>query len=260
MPLDVSQIDRSLLAHSPLTSVICQVRFNPTPAAGDARKVQELRKKLGGEAAFPGLEPITEASINISIAPNAPPVSQQQNSTGWRMSSQDGKRVVVLLPSAVALEVFSYPGWDAYGQELETLLSAVAESVEPVFEQRLGLRYINQLTTPDVRAPEGWREFIDPAFLGFGTHEEIASMVTFSRQQVVLQLDEDARCTIHQGYAPDEERDNALTYILDFDIAREGTRPFDSSGIREAADRFNAYALRLFQLSTTSELRSHLTS
>lgn len=260
MALDVSQVDRSLLAQSPLTSVICQVRFNPTPAAGDARKVQELREKLGGQAAFPVLEPITEAAINISIGQNTPPVAQQQNSTGWRMTSPDGKRVVVLLPSAVALECFNYPGWDAFVEELETLLSAVSESVEPVFEQRLGLRYINQLTTPEVRSPEAWSEFIDPAFLGLGTHDEIAPMVKFSRQQVVLQLDADTRGTVHQGYAPDEERDNALTYVLDFDIAREGTRPFDSAAIRETADQFNAYALRLFQLATTSDLRSQLTT
>lgn len=256
----MSQVDRSLLSQSPLTSVICQVRFNPTPAAGDARKVQELREKLGGEAAFPALEPITEAAINISISPTAPPVSQQQNSTGWRMTSEDGKRVVVLLPSAVALESFDYPGWDGFAQDLEALLVAISESVEPVFEQRLGLRYINQLTSPNVQTPEGWRDYIDPTFLGLGVHDEIASMVRFSRQQVVLQLDEDTRGTLHQGYAPDDERENALTYVLDFDIAREGTRPFDSAGIREAVDRFNAYALRLFQLATTGTLRAHLGS
>lgn len=255
MPLEVSNVDRTLLTHSPLTNVICQVRFDPTPRAGEARVVQELRTRLGGEEAFPHLEPIAEASLSVSVGPNAPPVSQQINATGWRMRTNDGGRIVSLLPSSVSYEVSDYPGWDEFVAQFDAVLAAIAECVQPVFEQRLGLRYINQLTVPEVRSPEGWRGYIDDAFVGLAANTEIDSLVIFTRQQAVLQLDDETRCTLNHGFAPDEAREQALTYVLDFDVAREGTRLFDTDGLHAAAERFNAYALRLFQIATTMQLR-----
>lgn len=260
LPLDVSQVDPALLANSPLTNVTCQLRFDPTPRASEARIAQELRTRLGGESRFPRIDSIAEASLAITVGQNAPPVSQQVNATGWRLRSGDGKQAVSLLPSSVALEVSDYQGWESYRAELEAVLTAVAECVEPVFEQRLGLRYINQLTVPEVRRPDEWHGYIDDAFLGIGSHEELGALVGFTRQQAVLELDDEARCTLNHGFAPDESRDRALTYVLDYDVAREGTRLFDIGGLREAADRFNAYALRLFQITTTPAMRELLTS
>jgi uncharacterized protein (TIGR04255 family) len=259
VPLDVSNVDRTLLANSPLTSVVCQVRFDPTPRAGEARVVQELRTRLGGEDAFPHLESIAEASLSISVGPNAPPVSQQINATGWRMRTNDGSRIVSLLPSSVSYEVADYPGWDAFVAGFDTVIAAVSEIVEPVFEQRFGMRYINQLTVPEVRAPDGWRGYIEDAFLGLATDDEIGDSVIFARQQAVLQLDDETRCTVNHGFAPDDARDQALTYVLDLDVAREGTRLFDIAGVHAASERFNDYALRLFQISTTAQLRELMT-
>jgi uncharacterized protein (TIGR04255 family) len=255
VPLDVSNVDRTLLAQSPLTSVVCQVRFDSTPRAGEARLAQDLRTRLGGEEAFPQLEAIAEASLSVSVGPNAPPVSQQINATGWRMASGDGGRIVSLLPSSVSFEVTQYSGWPDFAAQFDAVIDAIAECVQPVFEQRLGLRYINQLTVPEVRSPEGWRGYVDDAFVGLASHAEIDNMIIFARQQAVLQLDDETRCTLNHGFAPDEAREQALTYVLDFDVAREGTRLFDTAGLHAAAERFNAYALRLFQISTTAQLR-----
>ena len=118
MPLDVSQVDRSVLLNSQLASVICQVRFDPTPRAGEANMVKQLRERLGGEAAFPKLDQIAEASVNVSIARATAPVAVQDNQTGWRMQSADERQVVILLPVLVTLEVFNYEGWDTFSQRL----------------------------------------------------------------------------------------------------------------------------------------------
>ena len=258
MPLDVSQVDRSVLLNSQLASVICQVRFDPTPRAGEANMVKQLRERLGGEAAFPKLDQIAEASVNVSIARATAPVAVQDNQTGWRMQSADERQVVILLPVLVTLEVFNYEGWDTFSQRLREVLEAVGELVEPVFEQRLGLRYINQLTVPETRISTDWVGNVDPHFLGIGAHPEIAGDILYARQQALLQLDEEVRCTINHGFAPDDDREGALTYVLDFDLAREGARSFDVPSILDAAATFNTYALRLFQIATTPELRERL--
>jgi uncharacterized protein (TIGR04255 family) len=260
VPLDVSDLDRSLLAIPPLTSVICQIRFDESGGGADARTIQKLRERLGGEAEFPSLDQIAESSVSIAVSGEAPPVAAQQvTAKGWRMQSADGTRSVVLLPASVALEVSRYGGWEVFAGQLDDLLGAVIESVEPVFEQRLGLRYINQIDRFDIHSADGWRGRIEDPFLGPVSNDELGPLVVFSRQQAVLQLDEEeTRCTINQGFAPDEARGQALTYVLDFDVFRAGTRPFDRQALNDAAAKFNSYALKLFQAATTSELRSEL--
>jgi uncharacterized protein (TIGR04255 family) len=262
MSLDLSAVDRSVLARSPLTSVICQVRFNDTPAAGEASTARALLEKLASlaDGSPPKMEQITETSVNVSVGPNTvPAMAHQPTAVGWRIVTGDGLRTVTLMPNWVALESTSYDGWeDDFAPRLANVLAAVQELAEPVFEQRLGLRYINQITEPDVHSPEEWKDWLDEHLLGFIAHDEVGPLITYIRQQAILQLDDDVRCTLNHGFAPDPERGGALTYLLDFDLFREGLRPFDSNGIRETVDTLNTYALRLFQLSTDVALRGQL--
>jgi uncharacterized protein (TIGR04255 family) len=261
VPLDLSDLDTSVLVRSPLTSVICQIRFNHSPRASDAQIASDFYEALGGKTGrYPKLEQIAETAINVSVGPNVPAaVAQQAPVSGWRMSSADGQHVVSLLPTSIALEATTYEGWDQdFGPRLDEMLDCVERLVEPVFEQRVGLRYINQVVETEVRAPEGWREWIDAQLLGLITNDEIGPMVVFARQQAILQLDEEARCTWNHGFVPDPDREGTLAYLLDYDIAREGMRPFDRHQIRNTLNLFNCYALRLFQLSTTPALRERL--
>jgi uncharacterized protein (TIGR04255 family) len=260
VPLDLSQLDRSVLVRSPLTSVIFQLTFDHTARASEAEVARAFHDALGGPAGpVPVLQQITEGGINLALGPNVPPAfAQQPAAIGWQLESADGGVRIRILPTYVSVEASRYEGWEGdFAPRLEQVLGAVDQQIHPVFEQRLGLRYINQITEP-VGGPEGWQEWIDERLLGIATHQEIGPMIVFSRQQVVLQLDEQARCTLNHGFAPDPEHEGALTYLLDYDVAREGVRRFDSGQIRETADLFNSYALRLFQLSSTPSLRQHL--
>jgi uncharacterized protein (TIGR04255 family) len=79
--------------------------------------------------------------------------------------------------------------------------------------------------------------------------------VTAAEQQIVLEIDEDTTCGLRHGFFADPERNLALTYVLDFDVYREGVRAFDRDDILSAADQFNTFALQLFQEATTPKLR-----
>lgn len=262
MPLDLAAVDRSTLARPPLTSVICQVRYDTTPAASDARKLQDLRSAIGGDVAFPSVEEIKQGELSIQFGPGMSPAASQQTTVGrgWRLRSADGTRVVALLPTWVTLEMFAYPGWDeGFFPMLESLIQAANDIVEPTFEQRLGLRYINQIRTPeDVRSAEGWAGFIDPTFLSVAAHPEIGPHVHLTRQQTVLELGDGVACNVNHGFGPDDDRGGALTYVLDLDVYREGMRDFDPQLICATVTEFNLIALRLFQLATTPELREVL--
>ena len=86
-------------------------------------------------------------------------------------------------------------------------------------------------------------------------HERIGPGVTAAEQQIVLEVDDDTKCGLRHGFFADPERDLALTYVLDFDLYREGVRVFDRDEILSAADQFNTFALQLFQEATTPKLR-----
>lgn len=261
LSLDITKVDQSILSGSQLSSVICQVRFDAAELASQTPAIRELRTRLGGHDAF-RLEQFQENAFTFAMGPNIAPAAQSGPSTrGWRLHSKDGKRVIAVLPNAVTLEVFDYAGWDDYVTTFQAVVSAVSEVIAPVFEQRIGLRYVNQLTVPeDVREPGGWIGFIDPAVLSLATHPEIGPLVRLTRHQTVLELDADVRCNISDGFAPDDDRGGALTYVLDFDVFREGVRDFDPDEICSTVSAFNLVALRLFQLATTDELRQLLAS
>lgn len=260
MPLDLTNLDRSVLHRSPLATVICQIRYDYSAAASDPRVAQSFHERMSASGRFERLEQIVESGINFAVGPMAvPALSQVPGNSGWRLTDKEGTRAVSLLPTHVAIEATAYDGWEGdFAPLLHDVLDAIVTLVQPVFEQRLGLRYINQLTHPEVTRAAEWDGWIDDAFLAPATHEELGSMLGFLRQQAILQLDEDSRCTVNSGFSPDPDRGGALTFLLDLDISRERTRAFDVGQIREAADQFNAYALRLFQIVTTQRLRAAL--
>lgn len=260
MTLDLTDLDRSLLQRSPLTNVICQVRYDLTSQASDPRTARDFFDRLGTGGRFERLDQVIESALNVAVASgSAPAVSQQAGNSGWRLSASEGARIISLMPTHVSVEATEYDGWEAdFAPLLSEVLVAVADLVNPVFEQRLGLRYINQITEPAVREAPEWRGWIDESFLALSTHGELGEMVAFQRQQTTLELDEQARCTLNTGFSPDPDRDGLLTFLLDFDVSREGMRPFVVDSIRQAADLFNSYALRLFHLATTPALREVL--
>lgn len=261
VPLNLTQLDKTPLPRSPLTSVICQVRYDPTPAAADAHAAQRFYEQLGGsDGELPVIGPINEMAFNVALGPQAAPALAQQHGVGgWRFASADDSIAVALTPVQLTLETGMYNGWEAdFFPRLERVLSALAELVSPVFEQRLGLRYINNVDEPAVEQPRDWGNWIAPHLLGLAAHQDLGDLVRFVRQQAVLEFDDETRCTFNHGFAPDAARDGHLVYLLDFDVAREGMRPFRLAGVLETATKFNTYALALFQLSITPALREYL--
>ena len=161
-----------------------------------------------------------------------------------------------MMPGYVTLETSAYTTWDEdFRPRLVNLIEATSAHVKPDTEQRLGLRYLDRIIEPSVNNPQDWNGYIAPEFLGAVLHERIGPGVTAAEQQIVLEVDDDTKCGLRHGFFADPERDLALTYVLDFDLYREGVRVFDRDEILSAADQFNTFALQLFQEATTPKLR-----
>lgn len=250
MRINLPDPDRRQLSKSPLNVVVCQLRYETNLAVTDAKVAVALHKALGGrQGSYPRLEQVHSQGINVALKAGAEAaVSSAGSLAGWRFSSSNNDWVATVMPDHVALETSAFTTWEEdFRPRLQQLLDIVAEHVEPAIEERLGLRYIDHVHEASVDSPADWSRAVRSELLGPVLHEGLAPAVTASRQELALEIDDDCRCTLRHGFVPAD--DQPPTYLLDYDIYREDSRPFDTSAIMDAANRFNDVALRLFQAS-----------
>jgi len=260
LPARLPDPDRAPLARSPLSLVVCQIRYERAAVVGDAHVARDFHARLGGrEGAYPRLDSATGIGFQVAVAPGVEPaVTQSQPLSGWRLTSQAGDWVVSLMPEFVSVETSSYDTWENFHERLRLILDATAELISPVFEQRLGLRYVNEMTEDDITEPEGWRRWIRPELIGPLMHENLAPGVTATRQTTLIDLGNEVTCTMNHGFVPDQARNgNPLPFLLDYDISHQLNREFNAAAALETADLFNTDALGLFQVCVLPEYLDH---
>jgi uncharacterized protein (TIGR04255 family) len=253
VPLHLPEPDQARLPRAPLDLVVCQLRFEARPQVGDAALALAVQASLGGEDRYPRLDQVQAQAFNVVVGPGvASALGQTPTGTGWRLQSPDARWGVSLMPDHVALETTEYTDWDEFRDRMVALLDATAEHVAPGIEQRLGLRYIDRIGEVDAQTPRDWEPYVTRELLGLVCHDALGPVVTAARQQLLLDLGEGFSCTFTHGLLPDEgER---LSYLLDYDLSREGGRPFDPAGVLAALEILHTDALKLFQASVTDEL------
>ena len=257
MPLPLPAPDRTRLARSPLDLVVCQLRFEAQPQVAEAQLALAVHEALGGaEGQYPRFEPVVTQAVNFTLGPPAPPAMSQQGVSGWRYQSADGAWTLSLMPDHVAVETTEYTDWEDFNERMRELLYVAAEHVEPGIEQRLGLRYIDRITEVDARSPADWEPYLVPELLGLALHGAIGGSVTTTRQQLLLDLGEGYSCTMNHGSVPGEN--DRLNYLLDYDLFREGGRPFGVESVSAALEVLHDDAGKLFQASITPALHELL--
>lgn len=252
MPVRLDQPDRTPLAASPLTLVVFQVRFETNLEVSDALTARQFHDLIGGrQGDYPVVEPVSNVAVQLATLGGADPAVTQRQTAGWRFRSEDASWIVSMMPDNVALETSRYEHWEDFRTRLDDVLAATHEHLKPVFEQRLGLRYVNQLALPEVRQAADWEPWINRDLLGPLAHERLREGVVFARQQLALDLGDGVSCSLAHGSFPTDSPEAELAYLLDYDVSRQTGQPFDPGEIRSGVEAFNTAALALFQLSVT---------
>jgi uncharacterized protein (TIGR04255 family) len=243
------------LEHSPLSLVVCQVRHEQNLAASDPKRAVAVHDRVN--VAFPVLEEQTGQELTIAAGAAGIQALPGQQTRGWKMHSEDQAWNAVVMPAFFSLETTRYDDWPDFRERLETFARAVRDAIDPSLEQRVGIRFIDQITHPDVATPQDWRHWIDAAFLGPIAHDSIGSSVTTTQQ--ILQLDAGNSCSIilRHGCVRDEEK-GAWMYLLDHDCFVQRGRPFDVDQLVAAAEDLHTLALQVFQAAITPELYTYL--
>jgi uncharacterized protein (TIGR04255 family) len=177
---------------------------------------------------------------------------------GWRFASEQGDLVVTVAEDSFAIETANYSAWegdDGFRDELTLVCKAVEQLLDPAIESRVGLRYVNQVTSPSVREPAGWKEYISDEFLGPVINESVGPGVQGIESRASLDLGDGRLCLLRHGSFLDPVRPGLHTYLIDIDCYREGGIEFSSDGIISVADRLNSDCVAVFHAVVTEKLR-----
>jgi uncharacterized protein (TIGR04255 family) len=79
---------------------------------------------------------------------NMPRPATSSTGGGWRLSAVDGSWQISAESGSLAVETTRYGTWEEdFSPRLQRVLDALQEVGAPVIESRLGLRYVNVLST-----------------------------------------------------------------------------------------------------------------
>lgn len=259
MPLTLPEPVTDQLGKSPLKLVVCQIRFEEKPAIAEPDAGLSIFESLGGaNGPYPNFSEFRGEQVDITVSPGSSIAAQKTQLAGWRLASEDQNWSVILLPTSVALETKAYASWtNDFEARLRSIIGALVEQVRPQIQMRLGLRYIDLISRPEIASPRDWHEWIEEWLLGPMMNPEIGAAILSAQQQVEIDADNGTRCTLRHGTVLDAANSKPA-YLLDWDIHVDAPRAFDQESILGSLFAFNRLALRLFQLAITPKMLDEL--
>lgn len=239
--------DRRVLPGAQLELVVAQVRFEA---------IDEVADSSIGLALGTALDAATSWSEVRSQRSRAEGGARRRD--GWEFSTDDGAWTITVLGDQVSLATARYTRWSDFSARLATVIAAVSNVLRPKLEQRLGLRYVDRLTRPRVEKPYGWNGWISEAFLGPLAHDLLGPYVRSTQQQLDVALGSGRSAIARHGAFPDPSEAGLVSYLLDFDVYRDGMRAFHPTALLAEMKEFNRLQLQLFQAAVTPALLDEL--
>ena len=249
---------KGTLASAPLALVACQLKFSEPKKEITAARVADFRNMLvAAKFAYPKVSELKIQSVTLNLAAGGPTAGE--SSTGWRLTSADGRWNATFTKDALTLETTRYRSWaDEFAPRMHALIKAFATEFRPSVESRLGLRYVDLISGGNVRSVSDWRGILSDTLLGPSLDETIAPGILVANQQFTLAIDEEIRCVVRHGPFPDPARDNAFSYVLDTDVFRESFLPFRLEDVEAALEKLHDVALSLFTHFVSESYRQSL--
>jgi uncharacterized protein (TIGR04255 family) len=232
MPLRFPREASVRLRRSPLTEVLCQVRFPPILriANEDPAEFQEqVRERFPRFEVEQGFAFQFQFSGGVVQAPAA-----QTTSRLYRFQTADGYTAITLTTDFYSLSTTRYTVWEEFAQDLTLAHEAVQRVYRPGFSARTGLRYVDHVTASK---------------LGVDTFDEVVDVFK-SELTALLRVDvwDDPAAMLCQLLLEDEEGnlglqfgrqliDDEPTFVLDFDYYDDQERSLD--GLIERCQRYH---------------------
>ncbi|MFG3051288.1 TIGR04255 family protein [Kitasatospora sp. NPDC048239] len=241
------------LTRAPLTRVLAQIKFPSAPDLTAPEGQRELAKLLRNR--YPVAR--QQAGINLVITPNGV-VQQPDQNVVRQLHSKDSTWMVSYSDNFVSLETSSYESRRQFRERLEEVLSAISKTGDPVLADRIGIRYINQITGHHLSRLHQYLRPETQAGLALGRMSKHATLVQSVTESLYAEGND--RMLIRQGWVPARAMMEPTipvlesdSWVIDLDSFTDGPCDFTVSDIGERAEQLASGAYRAFRALITDE-------
>lgn len=249
MPIQFPVVREVPLVTPPLEEVVCQVRFPPILkiSAEEPVELQELIRNY-----FPEIEKRHVFQFQLPTPGNPLPPSAENQSISFVFTDVDKETQATLSPSFYAVSTKKYRGWRKFLEILQVVHAAVTSTYRPAYATRVGLRYINRLTTENTEAATRHEIFdlvkaeLTATLRGtvWDNANEMIGVVNFA--------DPPAQLNLRYGYEVDE---SVPTFLLDFDYFEEGK--IDLAEVIARCNQYHDVIYRAFRWVVKDDALTH---
>ena len=238
-------------ARSPLTEVVCQLRFPPVlriegelPATFQER-IRELFPLFERGPAMPQLPP--------EIAQMLP----QMPSVNYLFRTEDKTTTLNLTKEAIGLSTSRYEGWERFRECFYVALRALNEIYRPSYFTRIGLRYTDTIERSKLGLDNvPWSELLRREILGEMAIPEFEQNVEAMQRVIRLRFPDGSGSILLISALVPGQHPPEQAYRLDFDSFVE--RKTDVQHAEPLLDRFNRRAGNAFRWCITDRLHRAL--
>jgi uncharacterized protein (TIGR04255 family) len=232
-----------VLENPPLKLVICQLRFPRVIGLGES-DLRPIQRGLARD--YPMAEVARAAEFGIGpqgIGPtgDVEPVFHFRDETrAW---------AVAVSPASLSLETTAYVDFTDFITRWNAIAELVTGSLGIERQDRIGLRYVDELECPPDPKPEDIARVVRAELVGVvGAHPRAARLVSSMSEQRFAQ--DHGVCTLRHGLV---RREAEAAYVLDYDFYDDDAKPLElDNQVRLLAD-FNHGAYELFAWSVTPD-------
>jgi len=245
------------LPRAPLILVVAQARFDRVASIAKEEFIAGFQEAIRGT--YPVMRP--EHQTGITLTPDGR-VVPSEGGIVWRFDERPEGWQVALAPDFVALSTHRYTSRTDLLERLEAVLGAAAAQLRLRFCARLGLRYVDRVTDPELLGRIDQlvqRQVVGAARVNLGggvtqTHHFVDALYQLpAGVELHARWGLPQRTTLDPGVEPADEP----SWVLDLD-AYVTQRPFNPEALRATTEELSQRIYRFFRWAVTPEfLRVH---
>jgi uncharacterized protein (TIGR04255 family) len=244
------------LQRSPLSLVVCQVRHERRQEVEDPKVAIAVHGAVKED--MPILEEQTSQEMMLAGGATGLQASATQVARGWKMRAEDQAWTSVLMPDSFSIETTKYQDWSDFAPRVRLLTETVAAVVAPALEARIGLRFIDRISHPDVEKATDWHGLIKPMLLGPIGDPALGASVFGTQNVVHFEFEAGKRVGLRYGSTTDESPGGGPIFLLDTDCFVQRGSNFDVEDLLGVVESLHNLALQIFQWGMEDKLYSFL--
>lgn len=245
------------LERSPIALAVAQMRFPAILAINsDENLIARYQEKIRSN--YPHFA--TGQQIEFLFGPQG--ITQQPAQTkSWKLTDKQRRWTITVTTNSITLETQRYTSISEFARRMAEAVSAAKETFEIEVQERMGLRYVNEIRHPDVSKPSDWRKLMNSAFIGPLSDDWIADSIASTIQELRLNFS-DASLVVRHGATqgttvapePGTTAPEGEFYLLDFDAFHEEEKELDADELTESMKRYNRSIYSLFRWGMSDQL------